>query len=152
MTSALRNVVTQMKSVSIFFLICLSLNAVSEELKPFTTDGCSMFPDGVINDDSKWVKCCIKHDLAYWKGGTESERDKADEDLKKCVADTGEEEISAVMHFGVKVGGSPVYPTWYRWGYGWPYNRGYKPLSDKENEQVKQRLMELRDLLDEAIK
>ncbi len=111
-----------------------------------------MFPDGNIFDNAKWVKCCIQHDLSYWKGGTKAEREKADNDLQMCVADVGEKGISAVMHFGVKIGGAPVYPTWYRWGYGWPYSRGYKPLSEKEVDQVNKRLIELRELINETIK
>src|SRR5262245_15908951 len=31
---------------------------------PFTTDGCSTFPDGA------WKSCCVTHDYAYWCGGT----------------------------------------------------------------------------------
>jgi hypothetical protein len=140
-----------MNKLLTFTLLAFSININAGDLKPFTTDGCSMFPDGDLRDSSKWVKCCIKHDLSYWKGGTKSAREKADDDLQKCVAEAGEKSISKIMHLGVKVGGSPVYPTWYRWGYGWPYNRGYKPLSQKETDQVIKRMTELRKLVDETI-
>ena len=33
---------------------------------------------------------------------------------------------------GVRVGGSPYWPTQFRWGYGWPYPRGYQALSPDE--------------------
>jgi len=36
----------------------------------------------------------------------------------------------------VRVGGHPVFPTWYRWGFGWPYERGYAPLTAEEQGQV----------------
>jgi hypothetical protein len=41
------------------------------------------------------------------------------------------------MYIGVRFGGSPYFPTWYRWGYGWNYQRGYAPLTDEEKEMVR---------------
>src|SRR5258706_9019152 len=40
------------------------------------------------------------------------------------------------MYDGVRVGGHPVFPTWYRWGFGWPYKRGYARLTTGEQGQV----------------
>jgi hypothetical protein len=37
---------------------------------------------------------------------------------------------------GVRVGGTPYLPTSFRWGYGWPYLRGYKVLTAQEKKQV----------------
>ena len=122
------------------FLILLPIHAAGVEIKPFTTDGCSVFPDGTLNDNSKWLECCIRHDLAYWKGGTFDERKKADDELEQCVADMGEEKISLLMHTGVRFGGSPYFPTWYRWGYGWPMFRGYQTLTEEENQQAQKQL------------
>jgi len=51
-------------------------------LAPFTTDGCSLFPDRSITGASDWCDCCLAHDLAYWRGGTEEDRLKADRGLK----------------------------------------------------------------------
>jgi len=99
---------------------------MGKEIKPFTTDGCSSFPDGNIEQQSLWVNCCIRHDLAYWKGGTYEEKLQADKSLESCVTEVGEPEIAAIMLAGVRVGGSPFFPTSYRWGYGWSYPRGYK--------------------------
>ena len=121
-------------------LLLIPSIAIGGELKPFTTDGCSSFPDGSIEQQSLWVNCCIRHDLAYWKGGTSEQRLKADNDLRACVSQTGEPEIASIMLAGVRVGGSPYFPTAYRWGYGWPYPRGYKPLSEEEKQEVKTRL------------
>ena len=44
------------------------------------------------------------------------------------------------MYQAVRVGGSPHFPTWYRWGYGWPTGRGYKKLSEQELLLVDQKL------------
>ena len=110
------------------------------ELKPFTTDGCSAFPDGTFNDNAKWLECCIRHDYAYWKGGTFEQRKKADAELEQCVSDMGEDSISVLMHAGVRFGGSPYFPTWYRWGYGWPMFRGYQALTEAEQLQAQTQL------------
>ena len=117
-----------MRSINycILFLLIPSI-VLGKDLKPFTTDGCSSFPDGNIEQQSLWVNCCIRHDLAYWKGGSSEQRLKADNELKTCVSRVGEPEIASIMLAGVRVGGSPFFPTAYRWGYGWPYLRGYKP-------------------------
>jgi len=120
----------------------------ADELKPFTTDGCSAFPDGDHKQNAKWIKCCIKHDFAYWKGGSYEQRELADYQLQQCVEAIGEKNISTLMHVGVRLGGSPFFPTGYRWGYGWPYMRGYEPLTPKEQKQVKQQLVVLRSLID----
>ena len=123
----------------ILFLLIPSI-VLGKELKPFTTDGCSSFPDGNIEQQSLWVNCCIRHDLAYWKGGSSEQRLKADNELKTCVSRVGEPEIASIMLAGVRVGGSPFFPTAYRWGYGWPYLRGYKPLSEEDKREVKTKL------------
>src|SRR5262249_471355 len=36
------------------------------ELAPFTTDGCTTFPDGTLTDATLWQHCCIEHDFAYY--------------------------------------------------------------------------------------
>lgn len=121
-------------------LFCISSLAVCEELKPFTTDGCSVFPEGTINHQSLWATCCIRHDLAYWQGGTYAQRLEADNALEECVNQVGEPDIAKLMLTGVRIGGSPYFPTSYRWGYGWPYLRGYKALTREEKIEVKEKL------------
>lgn len=120
-------------------------SAYGDELKisPFRSDGCSLFPDGTIKDRNLWCDCCLEHDIAYWRGGTEEERIKADEALKSCVEKkTGSPELAQVMYQGVRLGGSPAFLTWYRWGYGWPYGRGYEPLTEAERKSIDKRLEE----------
>lgn len=119
----------------IFLLFCNVANA--GDLKLFESDGCSAFPDGTVEQNKLWLGCCIEHDVAYWKGGTFKERKIADQALKSCVEKVGQPEIAQLMLAGVRVGGTPYLPTTFRWGYGWPYPRGYKTLSSSEIQEVK---------------
>ncbi|MBU0674293.1 MAG: FAD-binding oxidoreductase [Proteobacteria bacterium] len=132
----------------VWLVLGSSLDVFGANLKPFTTDGCSSFPDGTMDQQSLWVHCCIRHDLAYWKGGLIGERTAADQALERCVTRVGEPEIARIMLAGVRVGGSPYFPTPYRWGYGWPYLRGYKALSKEEKEQVAQQLTNLKMMIE----
>lgn len=112
---------------------CATASAVDE----FSSDGCSLFPDGTLNDRKLWCDCCFNHDIAYWRGGSAAERQEADRTLRACVLErTGNKALSEMMYDGVRVGGSPVFPAWYRWGYGWKYGRGYQPLAGGERKQV----------------
>lgn len=114
-----------------------------QTIGPFYSDGCSLFPDGKLGDRRLWCDCCFAHDLAYWRGGTEPERVTADEALRSCVLEkTRDARLAAAMYEGVRVGGSPVFLNWYRWGYGWSYGRGYKELTDAEQVQARARLAE----------
>ncbi|BFM13951.1 hypothetical protein R50073_01340 [Maricurvus nonylphenolicus] len=116
--------------------LLLAVHAFASELKPFTSDGCSAFPDGTFAQNELWLACCTAHDYAYWQGGTYEERKEADIALQQCVAQVGEEEIALLMLAGVRVGGTPFLPTTFRWGYGWPYPRLYGQLTAHEREQV----------------
>jgi len=113
-------------------LLLIITEATGSELEPFTSDGCSAFPDGTLQQNELWLACCVAHDKAYWLGGTYAERQQADTELHECVAKVGEPEIAAIMLAGVRVGGTPYLPTKFRWGYGWPWPRGYKALSEEE--------------------
>lgn len=108
------------------------------ELHPFTTDGCTHFPDGTAEEPALWQHCCVAHDLKYWAGGSYADRMKADFELGECVAATGHAVIGAAMVEGVRVGGSPFLPTPWRWGYGWEKLRGYASLSEDETAAVQQ--------------
>lgn len=123
-------------------LLCLAINTARAEdgLRPFTTDGCSDFPDGTPRHQDLWLKCCIEHDQKYWMGGGYDERVAADKELRACVQSVGEPAIAALMLAGVRVGGSPWWPTHFRWGYGWPYTRGYRALTPAEKERARELL------------
>ena len=115
-----------------------NVSASPADLKPFTSDGCSLFPDGSIKDRVKWCDCCLNHDISYWQGGTADRRKKADRELRACVElRTKDKVLAETMYLGVRAGGHPAFPTWYRWGYGWNYGRGYATLTDAEKQQVK---------------
>ncbi|QSI78379.1 hypothetical protein [Niveibacterium microcysteis] len=125
---------------SVFVLCGLAASvAWADTLKPFTTDGCSSFPDGTPWQQTLWLDCCVKHDIAYWIGGTKEDRVAADETLEQCVAAVAEPAIAKLMLAGVRAGGTPYFPTTYRWGYGWSYPRGYGALSRDDAEQVNAR-------------
>ena len=103
-------------------------------LSPFTSDGCSLFPDRSLISEIDWCSCCFEHDVAYWRGGTEKQREAADQELKRCVeAKTGDVALATLMYQGVRAGGSPYFINWYRWGYGWGIERQYQALTPQEN-------------------
>lgn len=83
--------------------------------KPFTTDGCTLFPDG------NWGSCCVEHDRAYWRGGSATERKAADQALRQCVKSQGYPVLAQLMYLGVRIGGHAWLPTPWRWGFGWPW-------------------------------
>lgn len=122
----------------LLILSCQPLLAGADNLgpTPFSSDGCSRFPDGTYAEPSLWLDCCRAHDAAYWAGGTAQQRAMADEALQQCVNDKQQPSISAIMLMGVRVGGSPFIPTPFRWGYGWPLGRGYSPLTPEEHTRV----------------
>ena len=102
-------------------------------LRPFSTDGCSLFPDRSLISNADWCQCCLAHDLAYWRGGTSAARLKADQELGACVLRaTGDKALADLMYAGVRAGGGPHFYTPYRWGYGWPYGRSYEALTAEE--------------------
>ncbi len=124
------------KSRLVLIALVLVLSACSSTLNPFTSDGCSAFPDGTLQHKDLWLDCCTAHDLAYWQGGTYNDRVAADEALRMCVHEVGEPEIALLMLAGVRVGGTPILPTTFRWGYGWSYPKWYGELTEAEQAQV----------------
>jgi hypothetical protein len=126
-----------MRLVFGFILFFTSVAVQAENIKPFTSDGCSSFPDGTFGHKELWLSCCTAHDYAYWQGGTYEQRLVADKQLRQCVAKVGKPKIAKLMLAGVRVGGSPYFPTSFRWGYGWSYSRWYKALTVAEKNQIK---------------
>lgn len=124
-------------------IACFSSCGGRSSLSPFSSDGCTLFPDESKITGTDWCECCFSHDIAYWKGGTSEQRKLADLKLKECVeATTGNSILANVMYEGVRKGGSPYFVNWYRWGYGWEYERKYKALSAEEEEMASELLKE----------
>jgi hypothetical protein len=124
-----------LKNLSSVFVLAIVVSACATPtvLHPFSTDGCSVFPNHSLIGKADWCSCCLKHDLAYWRGGTDKERLDADRELKACVLGvTGNDALANSMYLGVRVGGGPYFFTPYRWGYGWSYGRLYTPLTSSE--------------------
>ncbi|WP_286265203.1 hypothetical protein [Thalassotalea atypica] len=122
--------------VAITLIFVLSFKASASKLKPFTTDGCSSFPDGTLNQRDLFLPCCIRHDLAYWQGGSVAQRLQVDQAFSACIVSVGKPKLAKLMFLGVRVGGAPYLPTPFRWGYGWPYPKGYGKLTEAEMVQV----------------
>ncbi|MGV8934989.1 MAG: hypothetical protein ACOH1I_10215 [Gallionellaceae bacterium] len=126
--------------LGIFTILWLVLGGCAtsgtQTLAPFTTDGCSDFPDGTQEHKELWRMCCVARDVKYWAGGTVEERRQADFELRTCVQSVGQAATANVMLVGVRFFGTPWLPTSYRWGYGWPYTHGYKALTPQECAQV----------------
>jgi len=118
--------------LTILALLLSVVPTLAAGLRPFSSDGCSRFPDGTPENPGIWRECCLKHDSVYWRGGSYDERLQADLALRACVEKRGYPRIAELMFIGVRMGGSPYWPTSFRWGYGWPYLRGYKPLDEQE--------------------
>lgn len=120
----------------LIFLFAFAVACSSDShLRPFTSDGCSLFPDSSPITKEDWCSCCFVHDLAYWRGGTAGEREAADTRLRACVlGKTQDENLAMLMYEGVRAGGSPYFYNWYRWGYGWGFDRKYQALTPKETE------------------
>lgn len=131
-------------------LLCatvLLVGCASSGLKPFSSDGCSLFPDRALIGKADWCECCELHDMAYWRGGTAQQREAADKALRDCVLKkTNNKVLAETMYEGVRVGGSPYFYTWYRWGYGWSYGRDYQPLTLEEMANAERQVKEYLEL------
>ena len=121
-------------------------------LKPFTTDGCSMWVDGTLEHPNLWRHCCVAHDKAYWLGGTADQRKRADEELEICVKQEQGAAMADYMYSMVRWGGHPDWLTPYRWGYGWSYldkgaPREYKVPTEAEQRQIDELLPKAEKLI-----
>lgn len=115
----------------------IDISMIQNRLRPFTTDGCSKFSNGIsYPKEDKWGLCCVQHDVSYWKGGTSEERYQADQRLQNCIIEVGEPNIARLVYWGVRAGGVESNASSWHWGYGWILGRGYAPFSPTEKKQV----------------
>ena len=54
-----------------------------------------------------------------------AERLEADDVFGACVAEASSPVLGRIARLGVRVGGVPWMPFWFRWGYGWPWPARY---------------------------
>ena len=130
--------VTHVVVVVMAFTLSGCMRSVGPQV--FVSDGCSHFPEGTHEHKDLWLRCCLEHDKHYWQGGTRDQRRAADLALRECVRQVGEPVIAEIMLRAVRVGGSPYWPMRFRWAYGWPYPRGYRVLSQEEQEMIQKML------------
>lgn len=128
----------------LFPLIFALSSAQATELKPFISDGCTLFPEGTRREPQLWEICCYEHDLRFWAGGTKQNRNHADARLRACVKEMGAELTADLMFIGVRLGRlSPIkFPT-KTWGNAWP-NHGYRKLTPEDFDRVLEALPQYR--------
>lgn len=89
--------------------------------KIFKQDGCTLFPDKIFSSD--FSKACFDHDVVYWYGGTKEEKEIADQNLKKTVAESGF--FGFILQEPIYLGVHAFGDTWLtkffdaNWGFGW---------------------------------
>lgn len=118
------------------------------ELRDFSTDGCSAYPDGYVHtEEYEWLHCCFAHDIAYWVGGTEDKKAAADAELNRCVSEATFGTHGTVMELGVATGGTPYLATSWRWGYGWNRLVAYNALSHEKIKMIDKKAFTILDAL-----
>lgn len=109
-------------------------------LRDFTTDGCTGGPEGTRCDPDAWLHACTEHDWRYWQGGTRKQRREADRILREKISAEGYPGMGNLAFVAVRIGGSALWPTPFRWGYGWDqYPRLPRPLTTSEEREVRKK-------------
>lgn len=121
-------------------------------IDPFTTDGCSVSPEGTPEHRGAWLHCCIEHDVSYWQGGSKAKKLKADQRLRSCIEDAGYDQIAKLYYYAVRAGGTPNLDTSWRWAYGWPYKIGYRELTKEQLQSVQEELEFVPQISEEYIR
>lgn len=98
-------------------------------LKPFKSDGCSggmsWLWRKIFKRPPPWEDVCVRHDQAYHKGGRSGQRLSADINMMLDIIVKGYPNIAVLMFILVRIGGLPILPTSYRWGFGRPYFKSF---------------------------
>ena len=103
--------------VSLLFLLLTSATSVAETILVWDdtmSEDCSLAPDITL-------QCCIQHDQAYYYGGSRPDRHSADVAFRQCLQEEGWPVLSWVHYGAVRIGGHPLVPLWFRWGFGLLY-------------------------------
>ena len=88
-------------------------------LKPFKSDGCSLWPD--TWGDYDLYPACFVHDIKYWAGykNERSARLKADLELALEILEiTNNCSLALLMFRGVLAGGNEIFNKSFSWGFG----------------------------------
>jgi hypothetical protein len=80
----------------------------------------------LFNRKEPWYEACYWHDWDYWVGGCKDARYLSDIKLAYRVKATGHPLWARLMYIAVRIGGSPWLPFSWRWGFRYPYGRGYE--------------------------
>ncbi len=117
----------------LIFSFLVSVKAMAEvALKPFQTDGCTLFIDGTPSKPGLWRSCCVEHDLRYWFGGSSEDMDSADLRLKSCVKQIAGESIARTIYTGVRAGHYSPIKNKTAWNWGWVLKREKVALNLEE--------------------
>lgn len=105
-------------------------------LRPFTSDGCPHLAEAIsYPQEDQWRLCCVEHDKAYWKGGSQDQRQKADLDLQSCITERGSPEAARLVYYAVR--SSQKWTPTLPWGYGWVLPRNTAIHSNEELLEIK---------------
>ncbi len=128
-----------MKMFMVFiFAMFLASGVTAQDLIPFETDYCTGYAEGTHEQPNLWKQCCIEHDLYFWAGGSQADRNQTDLRLKSCIEKTGATFQANLMYLGVRIGGmSPIKFKGKQWGNAWGEGRShYQKLTLEETYQV----------------
>jgi hypothetical protein len=102
--------------------------------KGFKSDGCSGGMSWTwrkwTNKRLPWEDACIKHDKAYWLGGSCNDRKLADRKLRATVHANGYPRVAFLMYYAVRIFGAPYWAPTNTWGYGHGTYYTYKGLNN----------------------
>lgn len=112
-------------------------------LKPFETDGCTLFVDGTLKKPGLWKHCCVEHDLRYWFGGDKADMDLTDLRLKSCVQEVAGASWASLIYNGVRAGHNSPVKAKTHWSWGWTVERPDSKLSREESLYVIEELRRL---------
>lgn len=102
-----------------------------------------MFQEGTPSKPNAWKHCCFDHDLRFWFGGSEAQRDLADKRLRSCVVKSGHSFIARGMYYAVRAGRYSPIKNKFKWGWGWKPFQGYKKLTLEQRKIVKEKVQTL---------
>lgn len=111
-------------------------------MNDFTTDECTMYPEGTKKEPKLWAHCCILHDMFYWAGGSRFDMDHADLILYSCVQEVAGKTQAELMYKGIRLGHlSPISLKDKSFGNGWINPRPKTSLSDEEKDIVREKIL-----------